>query len=271
VLQIRCFGRFEVYRNGTPVRHWRRDRARALLKYLVVQRRPVPRDYLLKLLWADTDPISSAKSLRVVLHALRQAVGIWGDDDVKHDYVIVEDDQFLINPLAPLWIDTDVFMEHVRAADLLDRGSQRIAAAAEYAAAEAIYRDDYLTEDIAEPWTQLRREELKDRYLLVVAHLADHYLSAGDTDACIARCHKLLALDQCREDAYQRLMYCYALMGQRSRALHWYRMCETALRNDLGVLPGERTRRLVEHIASAQDELPPVHLLAEQRVGGLPA
>jgi DNA-binding SARP family transcriptional activator len=257
VLEIRCFGRFEVYRDGTPVRQWRRDRARAVLKYLVVQRRPVAREQMLKLLWADTDPALSARSLRVVLHALRQAVGTWDEHGVKRDYVVVETDQLLINPSAPLWIDIDAFMDHVRAADALDRDDRGLAAA-EYAQAEAIYRDDYLTEDLTEPWTRLRREELKDRYLVVLARLADHFLDSGDTAECIARCHKLLAQDACREDAYERLMYCHALLGQRSRALHWFDICETTLRNELGVRPGERIYQMYDQIASNDNVAPGV-------------
>ena len=39
-----------------PTERRRRDRARRLLKHLVVQRRPVARDAVLGLLWEDVEP-----------------------------------------------------------------------------------------------------------------------------------------------------------------------------------------------------------------------
>jgi len=248
-LQIRCFGRFEVVRDGVPVQHWRRDRARALLKYIVVQRRPVPRDTVLELLWSGVPPRVAATYLRVVLHALRQAIGTWNGSP-RLDYVRVDGDQLFLDPAAPLRVDADVFMAHVQIAEARDRAGRGADAFEEYAAAEAIYRDDYLVEDVLEPWTLLRREELKDHYQVVLTRLADYCMQTGDFVGCIARCHKQLVQDNCGEDAYQRLMYCHAALGQRSRALRWYEMCQHALVTERGVGPGERTRSLYERIAS---------------------
>jgi DNA-binding SARP family transcriptional activator len=245
-LRIRCFGRFEVVRDGVPVQRWRRDRARALLKYLVVQRRPVPRDALLEVLWSGVAPAVAATYLRVVMHALRQAVGTWNGND----YIRSESDQLFLDPAAPVWVDTEVFSAHVRAAEALVREGRSSDAFREYADAEAIYRDDYLVEDAFEQWTLLRREELKDGYQVVLTRLADFCIDTGDFVGSIARCHKLLVQDNCREDAYQRLMYCHAALGQRSRALRWYEMCQVALHKELGTGPSERTRGLYERITS---------------------
>jgi DNA-binding SARP family transcriptional activator len=245
-LEVRCFGRFEVVRDGVPVQRWRRDRARALLKYLVVQRRPVPRDALLELLWSGVAPGLAGGYLRVVMHALRQAIGTWNGND----YVRNESDQFFLDPAAPIWVDTEVFMAHVHAAEAFAREARPADVFREYAHAELIYRDDYLVEDALEHWTLLRREELKDRYQVVLARLADACIENGDYVGSIDRCHKLLGQDNCREDAYQRLMYCHAALGQRGRALRWYEMCRAALLNDHGLRPGERTQALYERITA---------------------
>jgi DNA-binding SARP family transcriptional activator len=246
LLEIRCFGHFEVLRDGTPVQRWRRDRARVLLKYLIVQGRPVARDSLLEVLWPGVPTSQAAGHLRVVLHALRQAVGTWSGND----YVRSESDRLVLDPLAPVRVDTDAFVLHVDAAEALVRQHRAEAAMQEYASAERIYRGDYLVEDTLERWTLLRREELKDRYQVVLTRLADYCMDSSDLVGTIERCHKLLAQDNCREDAYQRLMYCHAVLGQRSRALRWYEMCQIALRNELGRQPGEATRTLYDRIAS---------------------
>jgi SARP family transcriptional regulator, regulator of embCAB operon len=246
-LQICCFGRFEVIRGGVPIQRWRRDRARALLKYLVVQRRPVPRDALLELLWSGVPTSVAAGYLRVVMHALRQAVGTWDG----HDYVRIDSEQLFLDPAAPIWVDTEVFMAHVHAAEVHVREGRSTEASQEYTDAEAIYRDDYLVDDALEHWTVLRREELKDRYQVVLTRLADFCIERGDFVGGIARCHKLLAQDKCREDAYQRLMYCHSVLGQRGRAVRWYEMCQAAL-SELGIHPGERTRTMYQRITSEE-------------------
>jgi DNA-binding SARP family transcriptional activator len=261
-LQIRCFGQFEVLRDGVPVMHWRRDRARKLLKLLVVHRRPVARDALLSLLWGDVEPTAASRYLRVVLHALRQALGTWNG---KADYVLQVGDQLCLNLASPVWIDTDAFLAHVQAAEAFERHDQTADAADEYARAEEIYRDDYLVDDMHEQSVILRREELKDRFQVVLSRLADYRIEFGDLMGGIGHCHKLLMQDPCREDAYQRLMYCHAALGQRSRALHWFRLCENALTAQLHVGPGERTRQLHERIASDTEPLPSISWLLGDR------
>ena len=246
-LEIRCFGQFEVLRGGVAVQRWRRDHARALLKHLVVQGRPVPRESILTWLWPDASTEVRSGYLRVVLHALRQAIGTWNGSD----YVRLEGDRLLVDPGAPVWIDADAFMAHLRTAEILVRHGRMAEALNEYLEAEAIYRGDYLLEDVLEPWTLLRREELKDRYQVMLTRVADYYLNIGDFVGTIERCHKLLTQDPCREDVYQRLMYCHAALGQRSRAVRWYEMCRTTMLSELGHEPGKDTRDLHDHIASS--------------------
>src|SRR5262249_20617815 len=162
-------GHFEVLRAGVTVQHWRRDRARVLLKYLVVHGRPVGRDTLVEMLWPGVPATVAGGYLRVVLHALRQAVGTWDGND----YVRLDGDRLSPAPAEPVWIDTEAFMEHVHSAEPLARQARMEMAVREYAHAEEIYRDDYLVEDLLENWTVLRREELKDRYQVVLTRLAD--------------------------------------------------------------------------------------------------
>jgi DNA-binding SARP family transcriptional activator len=119
----------------------------------------------------------------------------------------------------------------------------------EYAAAEALYRDDFLVEDLYEDWAIFPREELKDKYLLILTRLAQFSMAALDLDGCIRRSHALLAKEPCREDAYLRLMQCYAGLGQRGSALRWYQICERTLRQELDVAPSDEARRLYREIA----------------------
>ncbi len=249
MLQVRCFGRFEVHRDGVPIAQWRRGKAKLLLKFLLVRRQPVPRDVLIDLLWPEADPRTAVNGLRVALHALRQALGPCGREGQRaRDYVIFEGGNYGVNPAADLWVDADEFSSHFVAGMRLERQGQIAAAIDHFEKAENLYRDDYLLEDLYEDWTLVRREELKDQYLMVLTKLADACLNQGDAEGCIVRCHRILQKDACREDAYRRLMRCYVELGQRSQALHWFDLCVQTLRRELDVAPSEPTTELYGQI-----------------------
>jgi DNA-binding SARP family transcriptional activator len=249
-VQIRCFGRFELSRNGVAVQHWRRRSAERLLKLLLVNGRRVHRDVLLDLLWPDVPSNSSIRGLRVTLHALRRAIVQLAPERKPLDLIRAEGDTYVLNTDG-LWIDSDAFDEHYSAGLRYERMHQVEQAVREYTAAEALYRDDFLVEDLYEDWTVLPREELKDKYLLILTRLSQFNMAAMDLDGCIRRSHALLAKEPCREDAYQRLMQCYARLGQRGSAARWYQICERTLRQELDVAPSEETRRMFHEISAA--------------------
>jgi DNA-binding SARP family transcriptional activator len=248
-VEIRCFGRFTVARAGRPVEDWQRSKACTLLKYVVARRQPVAREILLELLWPDADTRSAANSLRVALHTLRKTLRLGTRPGVRADGLVVLDGgNVRLNPDVPVWIDVDDFAAHFESAFRLERQGGVDEAIAHYEAAEQLYRADYLVEDLYEDWTQVRREELRDQYLLTITRLADECERRGDAVGCIVRCHKILEKDACREDAYQRLMAAYARLGRRSDALRWYDLCARTLQHELDLPPSDRTRQLRQQI-----------------------
>jgi DNA-binding SARP family transcriptional activator len=249
-IQIRCFGRFELSRQGATVQHWRRRSAERLLKFLLVNGRRVHRDVLLDVLWPEVPSKSSIPGLRVTLHALRRAIARLGADQPPLELVRAEGDTYVLNTEG-VWIDVDAFDQHYAAGLRYERKRQIDAAVREFTAAEALYRDDFLVEDLYEDWTILPREELKDKYLLVLTRLAQFNMAALDLDGCIRRSHALLAKEPCREDAYQRLMQCYARLGQRGSTRRWYQICERTLRQELDVTPSDDTRRIYAELTSS--------------------
>ena len=59
-----------------------------------------------------------------------------------------------------------------------------------------------------------------------------------------------LGLDECNEQAHQRLMRCYARLGQPQLAERQYRACVTVLRSQLGLSPSDETTALYRRIAA---------------------
>jgi LuxR family maltose regulon positive regulatory protein len=247
-LQVYCFGHFEVIRNGRIVHDWRRDKAKTLLKQIVAHRGSIKRDVLLDLLWPELEADQAVRNLRVTLHALRKAIERESPGD-STSYVLTRGDAYELNPNVQVWVDTEAFATMYQVAAGLWRRGRIEEALLTYEATEALYRDDYLIDDLYEEWTLVAREQLKDQYVLVLTRLADAALMLNDHESCIGYCHKILDRDASREDAYQRLMRCHALMGRPARALRWFQLCRETLSRDLNVAPNETTLDLANRIA----------------------
>jgi DNA-binding SARP family transcriptional activator len=244
-LVVRCFGRFEVGCGEHIIHNWRRDKAKTLLKLLIAHGGSMQRDMLLDLLWPELQPAPAVRNLRVTLHALRRALECVS---TSTPCVLTRGEGVELNEQIPIWIDVHAFRALYELAESLMRRGQLDDAITLYQQIEHLYRDDYLLDDLYDEWTVVPRERLKDQYLLVATRLADTALERRDYDACVEYCHKILARDAFREDAYTRLMRCHAFMGRPARALRWFELCRVMLQHELNIEPGDETRQLAEVI-----------------------
>lgn len=249
LLEVCCLGIFAVRVDSVPIRDWRSQKAKSLLSLLVERRgRPSPREMLMEALWPGTEPSLANNNLKSTARALRQILGSVEESSGSFSWLLFRDGSYLLNPEAVLWTDVDQFEYRWRAARKLEREGKLGEAMQEYETAEAQYTGDYLEDNPYEEWTAFRREALKDTYLAVLQRLANNAMQRSDYEGCISCCQKILSKDRCREDAYQRLMCCHSRLGQRSRAIGWYRICEKTMREDLDLCPEAQTTHLHEEL-----------------------
>ncbi len=174
-------------------------------------RRPLPKDALIDILWPGADSSSGPTSLKVTVHKLRQALD---PDKTGTEWVIIDSGTYRLNPNVPVWIDTEAFRELYQRGCALDAEARSAEALECLRKAEALYRGDYLEEDMYEDWTVIRREELRDLYLDTLHRLAQLALRENAHADVIQYCHKIVLADPCREDAYRMLMGSHASLSQ---------------------------------------------------------
>jgi len=248
-LRIRCLGNFCVQVSGQTIDHWRSSRARSVLKYLITRgRRPVSKDVLMEALWPGWDPPHANDNLKAAVRTLREALGSACGRPGTDSWVLYRGGSYLLNPEVDLWVDVEQFESHWQAGRQLEKEARVDEAVSEFESAVKLYGGDYLEDDLYEDWTLLHREGLKDTYLAMLGRLADHSLRTADYHGCIAYCQKILLKDHCREDAFQRLICCHSRLGQRNRAITWYRLCEATVRSELGIEPSAPTVRLYQRL-----------------------
>jgi len=248
-LEVRCLGRFEILSTWKQVERWQSVKAKSVLQYLMMRpRKPVIKEVLMEALWPDFDPRAASNNLKAAVHSLRRTLGGILESKKGFPCIIFLQGAYLINPEIDLWVDIDEFQRHWALGRRLEREGKSSEAIREYDMAEALYRGDYLEDEPYEEWTLLRREALKDTYLLILSRLADYSIKNADYDSCIIYSQKILVKDSCREDAYRRLMCCHSRLGQRNRALRWYEICRQTIQTELDAIPDGETSALYHRL-----------------------
>ena len=255
IIRVNLLGPFALFMNNDNITAGAPGQVQTVLKFILSQGgRPTPKDALLDLLWPETDPSVTGSRLRVLMHTLRRSIPC--EKLGFHDFLILNGNNFMVNPQARLWIDVDEFERGWHAGWRLSRAGHTAEALAEYERTESLYHGDYLEDDLYADWTLLRREALRDAYSTILTMLAQMSLQAGDHTGAIIWSQKLLAQDNCREDAYRLLMTSHRSLGQSGRALHWYDLCARTLQRELGMEPSHETQALRHAISGATERIP---------------
>jgi len=248
-LEVRCLGSFELSSEWRQVERWHSAKAKSVLQYLMTKpREPIIKDMLMEALWPDCDPQAASNNLKAAVHGLRQILSRLFNRTDSFPYILFLQGNYRVNPEIELWVDVEQFEQHWINGRCWEKEGKIAEAMRELELAEALYRGDYLEDEPYEECTLLRREALKDTYLIILGKLADHSMEIADYEGSIIYCQKILAKDPCREDAYRRLMRCYSRLGHRNRALRWYEICRRTIQTEVDTTPDPETTVLFQQL-----------------------
>lgn len=220
---------------------------RELLAFLLLNsERPHRRQFLMTLLWEDSEESKAQKYLRQTLWQIQSELApCYPDSETRP--LLVNADWVQIDPEAGIWSDAVEFLR-------LHRRSQGIAGPLleaehikELEEATALYKGDLL-EGWYQNWCLIEREYLQNIYLIMLEKLMDNCESHANYEQGLEYGMRALKQDSARERTYRRLMRLYTLMGDRNSALHLYEQCVEALRDELDVAPAQSTQSLYELI-----------------------
>ncbi len=246
-VRVYMLGPFHMEAQGHSLKPSMPGQVKTVLEYLIAHgRRPTPKDALIDLLWPDTDPSVACGRLRVVMHSLRRLIP--GPSGGLSELVLTTGNNFMLNPNMKIWVDVEEFERRWQQGWRLARAGRKQEALREYERAEELYIGDFLEDQPYADWTLLRRETLRDAYASILTMLANISLESHDYTGTIIWAQKLLAQDNCREDAYRLLMVSYQRLGQLSRAVYWYNLCMRTMQRELGMEPSPETQAVYRAI-----------------------
>ena len=217
-----------------------RRRSRALLYYMACTHTPQPRERLLALLCGEIDEESARHTFKTLLAEVRALLRGF---DSTIEWITGEGDQLTFNPLAPVWLDTEIFE---KATATTSRNLNQ---------AINLYRGDFLDGFFLkdslgfEAWVRSTRDHFHHIYLSALRHLAELYESEDQLEQAITCTQMLLTADPLSEEAHARLMGLYWTAGERVEALRQYERLCIVLAKELAVKPSASTQALYEQIA----------------------
>jgi DNA-binding SARP family transcriptional activator len=243
---VELLGRFNARAGRRVFESLPGGRTRDLLAYLLLFRdRPHHREVLAGTLWPETCTAQSRKYLRQSLWHLRALE----TTECGAVALITADTEWVQVDVANLWLDVAQVEEAFETVKLLP-GEQLHAEQAETLKTVLPLFKGELLEGCYQDWCIYERGRLNAICVSLLEKLLGYCETQGDFEEGVFYGEELLRRDRAHERAHSRLMKLRYLAGDRSGALRQFGRCREALKEELGVDPGDRTWALYEQIRS---------------------
>jgi LuxR family transcriptional regulator, maltose regulon positive regulatory protein len=233
-IKIFTLGRFEVLRDGEPIRFARKVQRKplALLKALIAfGGHTVREDLVMDALWPDAEGDAARVALASALHRLRGLLG--------YEQAVLRQEGQLDLDGRRCWVDVWAV--------------ERLLGRAESAAdpqdltrkAAGLYRGAFLADlELEVPQATALADGLRRRLLRQFVRIG-RQCEPADRQRAADWYEEALRVDPCAEDVYRSLMNVHQRLGHSTEVEKVYRRCQTALAAHLGATPSPETRALL--------------------------
>ena len=250
-LFVRLLGSFDMRKkDGKRVTLCANRKGQMIFKFLASsEKKRCHKEMLLSTFWPEDDPEDAIGKLHIAISRLRRSLA----NAEIGNAIVYENDAYNLCPGQQIDTDVSSFDLHYRAGNLYLANGAVDDAVKEFEQALPLYRGSYLAEIIGEDWPIQERMRLEEQYLHLLSHLSRWHYESGSFQQTIDLCHKLLALDDLREDVYRLLMRALHKTGHRNQALRVYEDLTNLLKKELSVEPMSATQKLMTAIRNESD------------------
>jgi DNA-binding SARP family transcriptional activator len=234
-LQVGCFGGFSLRNDGVGVDLSRvRPQARTVLRILSLNAgRPVHRERLAGILWADRDTPAALHALQVSVSSLRGALQAECQPDGQL-LLVRQGEAYALVLANGSAFDLADFDQTLHAASRARSAGDHPGAAEELRHAVELYTGEVLPEDGPAEWVTDTRERYRLRAAEAAASLAGLELVLGNPADAAAAATRSVEIDPWRDESWRTLVETFRRLGDPAAAERAQRRYELIL-NSLGV------------------------------------
>jgi DNA-binding SARP family transcriptional activator len=240
-LGVRVFGTVALTRDDDDERppELRRDRVRALLVLLAVQR-TIDRERATARLWPDLDDVAGARNLRVTLTHLQRALEPNRAREDEPFFLRTDDRRLTL--VDDVTTDLDAFETAIHDALDAERRRAGLEALGAYERAIAFYGGELAAAADWE-WIVEIRDRLRQRFVAAATRAAELQLARGEPEVALAHAERAIDADEHAERAYCAAADAQLAMDDEAGARRTVEHAERMLA-ELGVDPGEELASL---------------------------
>ncbi|RCW62457.1 MULTISPECIES: AfsR/SARP family transcriptional regulator [Halanaerobium] len=226
---------------------WVSKKAMYLFMYLLVERkRKVSSEELVDIFWQQSVLERGKKKLYDTIYLLRKSLS---RDGLDKDIVESNNGYYTINSNYKVWTDWDCFGHKT---DLLinrkgDFSIQDLKKLFE------LYRDDFFTDLSYASWTEIYREQLKQKYLNLIEIMSRKMYNAQKYLDALNYLNKGIDYDPYRESFYLLKLKTFNQLGRTAEAINCYKKCKKILDEHLGVAPQKKLKIELNRIKESRD------------------
>jgi LuxR family maltose regulon positive regulatory protein len=248
-LRIETLGGFRIFRGDSPMeeREWDRIQPKQLLKAILSHGTRAPKETLTEELWPEEKPKTTEKNFKTTLQRLRKCLEPAIDKYFGSSYVHLHDNIASLDPEL-CQVDVDRFLSLLKKGEEKEKRGDMKTALSFYTDAMELYKGEFLPEEFYAPWVDMKREELKGKYIDLLHRVAKILERQGALKKATECYIKVIQTDPLLEESYQNLMTLYSSKGMYNEALRVYEACKKALKAGLKSKPDSVTTALYNKI-----------------------
>ena len=198
-----------------------------------MQGTPIKRQVLLDVLWPEGIPKNAVTMLHNMIYHIRKELAPYGMEDI----IQYKDKMYSINME---WIESDLELrkevcEHTEESLFLEQHEELFLK----------YDGQYL-ENIDGHWTVELKEFFDKKYTDCCKCIADDYVKKGEYEKALVFIRNILEVDNLREDAMGKVLFCYGKLGDRKAVKVEYKRFTELIRKELNVEPCENLKEMYQ-------------------------
>lgn len=241
--RIECFGKMRFLCRDREVQniHWKRNKAKELFTYLLLQPHyAAAKDATAELLFRQEDYEDMSNQLYVAVHQIKRTLREYLD--IPHG-ITIKNGMIRLNEQMIDHVDVEKYNTLIRVGDQLWQTHPDLSSEL-YDEAQQLYGELVPTLQYID-WLDQYREDLLKKQTRILKRLGIYATSIQEMERAELYYLEWIHLSPFEEEAYQALLKLLLKMGRAGAAKQWYHKMEQLFRDELGILPLHETAQLL--------------------------